>query len=267
MLDILTVAIIQREIEPHDPAGNLLGTLELLGRAAKQDVDLFVLNELWPTGLLDPDAQYSLDLAEQPDGPTVEAIKGFARETETFILAGTIALSKKGKLRNCALLIDPSGKVILDYAKTHLFKPMAEDRVFVPGDKLGMADVKGVKLGVLVCYEMRFPSLARNLAKAGCEIIVVPALWPQERIEQWETLVKARAIENQVFVVGANGIMNQGETFFPGHSIIAGPNGEVLNAPEMREAVIVRKLKLNQVREARHQICYINEEREIHGPE
>jgi predicted amidohydrolase len=239
MTDSLTIAVLQRTVIPHDPASNLLGALEMLHACAKQQVELFVMTELWPTGMLDSEDGSASELVEDLSGPTVEALRGFCRDAGAYLLAGTLPLKQGGKLRNVALLIDPSGNIILQYAKTQLFSPMGEDDVFTAGDSLAAADVNGVKVGVLICYDIRFPSLARSLAKSGCEIILVPALWPQERIEHWETLIRARAIENQVLMVGANGIMNQDDAFFPGRSLIVAPDGGALNTPEMRETAIV----------------------------
>ena len=259
----LTIGLLQREIAVHDPAGNLLGALEMLRNCARQGVDLFVLTELWSTGLLDPTEPSTLELAEEVDGPTVEALREFCQESQTHLLAGTLPIRSGDGIRNTALLIDPTGAVILETSKIHLFRPMGEDQVFVPGDKLGAAEVNGVGVGVIICYDLRFPGLTRRLAHAGCEVILVPGLWPEERIEHWEVLLRARAIENQVFAVGVNGILSQHGMFFPGHSMIVGPTGEALNSPEMRESAIVRRIDLGQVRRLRGEMCYIDEEREV----
>jgi omega-amidase len=263
MTDSLTIALLQRRILPGDPPGNLLAAIDMLHACASQDVDLFVMTELWSTGSLDPDDPSSLDFVEEIAGPTVEALCEFCADAKSWLLAGSLPLREKGVLKNTSLLINPDGRVVSKYSKTQLFSLMGEEKVFVPGDRLTAAEINGVGVGMLICYDLRFPSLARMLAKSGCEIILVPALWPESRIDHWETLVRARAIENQVYVVGANGVLSQGSDFYPGHSLIAGPGGEILNTPEMRESAIVRRIDLNQVRELRRKICYIDEEREI----
>ncbi len=263
MVDSLTVGLIQREITPHDPAGNLLGTMEMLEKCAEQDVDLHVLTELWATGLIDPDDPPGLALAESVDGPTLDALRDFCRDTGTHLLAGTLALKNRNGYTNTSLLIDPDGEIILKYSKVHLFPPMGEDAIFMPGDALAAAEVRGVGIGVVICYDLRFPGLVRRLAHAGCEVIIVPALWPEERINHWETLLRARAMENQVFMVGANGLLSQAGIFFPGHSMVVGPNGEALNSPEMRQSVIVRKLDLQLLRRLRSEICYLDDEKDI----
>jgi len=265
MTDSLTVALIQREITPHDPAGNLLATLDMLHRCADQQVDLFVLSELWATGLVSPTDQSSTNLAESPNGPSIEALREFCAGTQSYLLAGTLALKGKNGLRNTSLLIGPTGEIILEYSKIHLFHPMGEEAIFDAGTTLEAAEVKAVGVGVVICCDIRFPALVRALARAGCEVILVPALWPEERINHWETLLRARAIENQVYIVGANGLANQNGIFFPGHSMIVGPAGEALNSPEMRESAIVRKLDLRKLRKMRSELCYLDEEIEVRG--
>jgi len=262
MADSLVTALIQREIIAHDPAGNLLSTLETMEKCAEQDIDLFVLSELWATGLIDPTEPSSLALAENIDGPTIESLSEFCRSKEVYVLAGTLALRIGNELANAAILIDRSGEIVLQYSKIHLFSAMGEDMIYTPGDRLFAAEVDGIGVGVVICYDLRFPSIMRKLARSGCEVIIVPAMWPEARINHWETLLRARAIENQVFMVGANGLGNQHGFFFPGHSMIVGPSGEALNTPEMRESVIVRKLDLAQLRKLRREICYLDEEKE-----
>jgi omega-amidase len=263
MTDSINIGLIQREITPHDPPENLLSALEMLYKCAEQDVDLIVMTELWTTGLLDPDDRSASRLAERIDGPTVTSLREFCGETGTYLLAGSIALLEKDGIKNTSVLIDPDGEIILKYSKIHLFGSMHENLVFQPGDTVYAAQVKGVGIGVEICYDLRFPALTRAFAKAGCEVVLVPALWPEVRINQWEILLRARAIENQVYMVGANGIANQGELFFPGHSMIVGPTGDSLNTPEMRPSAIVRTLDLKKLRYIRSEVCYLDDEREI----
>jgi omega-amidase len=258
----IRIGLIQREITPHDPAGNLLATLEMIGRVADQEVDIFVLSELWSTGLVDPVDGSSVNLAETVDGPTVDALREFCVEHSTHILAGTLPLLEDNRLTNTALMINPSGEIILKYSKIHLFTPMGEAAVFEAGNTLSACAIDGVGIGVLICYDLRFPGLCRRLAHAGCELILVPALWPEARIEAWELMLRARASENQIFIVGANGLMSQNGMFFPGHSMMVGPMGEAVNSPEMRESAIVRMLDIDKVREVRRTLCYIDDERE-----
>ena len=256
----IRTGLIQREITPHDPAGNLLSTLEMLGRVADQEVDIFVLSELWSTGLVDPTDGSSTSLAETIDGPTIESLREFCVEHDAHILAGTLPLRQGKHLTNTALMIDPSGEIILKYSKIQLFTPMGENKVYHPGSELSACEINGVGVGVLICYDLRFPGLCRRLAHAGCELIIVPALWPEPRIEAWELMLRARASENQIYIVGANGLLSQNGMFFPGHSMMVGPMGDAINSPEMRESAIVRTLDLERVRDTRRTLCYLDDE-------
>jgi len=261
--NILTVAVVQRRIIPSDPPGNLLATLDLLKACSEQKIDLFVLSELWTTGILDPTDPATGELVEEVSGPTVEALRSFCAERQCYILAGSIPVRKQKQIFNTSFLIDPSGNPILEYSKIQLFPPMREEAIFTPGETLSACEVNGVGVGVVICYDLRFPNLVRRLAHSGCEVILVPALWPQARIDHWEILLRARAVENQLYMIGANGIFSQNDMFFPGHSLIVGPAGEMLNSPEMREMVIVRKIDIDRVRQLRREICYIDAEKEI----
>jgi omega-amidase len=263
MADTLTIGLIQHEIIPHDPAGNLLGVLNMLEACVSQNVNLFVLTELWSTGLVDPTDQSSASLSDSISGPTMEALKDFCIRNSTNLLAGSIPLREKDKLTNTSLMINRAGEIVLKYSKIQLFKPMGEDLVFAPGNSLSAVEIDGVGVGVLICYDIRFPLLARNLAHSGCEVIIVPALWPESRIRQWEILLRARAAENQIYIVGANGLANQNGVFFPGHSVIVGPTGDAANSPEMRESAIIRTLDIKKLRELRTSICYLDEEKTV----
>ncbi|HEX9744573.1 MAG TPA: nitrilase-related carbon-nitrogen hydrolase [bacterium] len=259
----MKIAVIQKEISPHDPAGNLFGTLRMLESVAEQEIDLFVLSELFTTGVIDPGMEKD-DFSEMVSGPTISALREFCLENGVHLLAGSIPVkNSKKKVTNTSYLIDPDGEIILEYSKVHLFDGLGEKEVFVSGDKWAACDINGIGIGVLICYDVRFPAPVRRLAQSGCEIILVPALWPEERINHWETLLRARAIENQVWMVGANGLANHNGTFFPGHSMIVTPSGEALNQPDMRESVIVRTANITQLRNLRSQICYLDDEIEV----
>lgn len=263
MSDLLKVCIIQREIQANDPAGNLFATVDMLNACLSQEVDLFVLTELFTTGIIENDESVRDDLAEDIDGPTITALREFCEENSVHLLAGSIPVKRAGSVTNTSVLVNHVGDVIAEYSKVHLFSPMGENEVFESGDVLAAAEIHGIGIGLAICYDLRFPLLTRRLAQAGCEVILVPALWPDARINHWEALLRARAIENQVYMVGANGIGNFGGNFFPGHSMIVSPLGESLNSPDMRESAIVRTLNISQLRNLRAQVCYLDDEIDV----
>lgn len=167
---------------------------------------------------------------------------GASRRAATTIVAGTVRLLRRDGRTTNTCLVFSRGRLRHRYDKIHLFRPTGDARFFVGGRSAGTfrVPVKGggaVRAAVIVCYDLRFPELARALAGRGVELLVVPARWPQVRDMAWRTLLRARAIENQCFVVGCNAPDREG-----GRSYVYGPAGEELLArrlPRNGESVCV----------------------------
>jgi predicted amidohydrolase len=203
--------------------------------AASDGAELIGLPEKWS---LLGDAETILSGAEPLDGPTVSAARSWARELGIHLLAGSYAERIQGqeKAANTSLLIDPVGEIAAVYRKIHMFDTDVEGVAYresaheEPGEEIVLADVAGVPLGLTVCYDVRFPELYRILAVRGARIIAIPSAFtvPTGRAH-WEVLVRARAIENQVFIL-APGQVGEAPPHYNsyGHSLIADPWGEVL---------------------------------------
>jgi deaminated glutathione amidase len=176
--------------------------------------------------------------AEPIDGPAVSAARGWARELGVHLLAGSFAERVEGaeRLANTSVLIDPDGEIAATYRKIHMFDvdvggvAYRESETEAPGEEIVVADAGGVRLGLSVCYDLRFPELYRILALRGAQALAVPSAFTTETgREHWEILLRARAIENQAFVIAAN----QTGTAPPhydsyGHSMIVDPWGRIL---------------------------------------
>jgi len=163
----------------------------------------------------------------KPGDRDVQAFRLFSRELRTTCIAGSIAIQNlRGKPSNTTLVFN-NGRQVFRYDKIHLFRPAGDDRHFRPGSGFGVFSVGAAKerlrAGVIICYDLRFPELTRFLVRQGADILFVPARWPEVRDDAWQTLLKARAIENQIFVVGCNGRDAEG-----GQSYVFGPGGELL---------------------------------------
>lgn len=176
--------------------------------------------------------------AEPIGGPAVSAARVWARELGVHLLAGSFAERVEGaeRLANTSVLIDPGGEIAATYRKIHMFDvdvggiAYRESETEAPGEEIVVADAGGVRLGMSVCYDLRFPELYRILALRGAQALAVPSAFTTETgREHWEVLLRARAIENQAFVIAAN----QSGTAPPhydsyGHSMIVDPWGRVL---------------------------------------
>jgi len=220
----MKVALIQMEVISGDVAGNRQRALALAREAAPK-ADVLVLPEIWTTGY----ALRDLDVwAEDETGDSVAGLQEIAKEYQVNIVAGSLPWRRPEGIYNGSVVIDRQGKVIADYQKIHLFRKLAEERFFLPGDKRCLFPLDDMKAGLTICYDLRFPELFRVLARDGAEIIFVPAEWPTVRGNAWRVLNQARAIENQVYICAVNCVgQHRGEPFF-GHSMLIDPRGKIL---------------------------------------
>jgi predicted amidohydrolase len=154
-----------------------------------------------------------------------------------------------------------NGRLAGVYRKIHLFSLLGEDRVFSAGDRWLAADTSIGKIGVIICYDLRFPELSRRLAVEGAQILCIPAQWPKPRDEHWRTLLLARAIENQFFVVASNTCGMIGKLDFFGTSMIIGPRGEVLAEAGEQETEITASLDMRDMADWRAQIPCLRDRR------
>lgn len=215
-------AAVQFTIALADIETNLAHVTQALRRLAQEGVELAVLPEMWSCGF----AYRELNDLARRTPELVERLKALSQEL-SMVIVGSLPEPHGDKVYNTAYVID-RGALAGSYRKLHLFSLMGEDRSLDAGDSTLVAETSVGKIGVMICYDLRFPELARKLALEEAQIIVVPGEWPKPREEHWRTLLKARAIENQLFVIAANCCGVVGKLDFFGMSMILGPKGEFL---------------------------------------
>jgi predicted amidohydrolase len=157
-------------------------------------------------------------------------------------LAGSVLGRVEGAVLNTAVVYGPDGDFRLTYRKIHLFPPMGEDDLLQAGDELPTGAVRWATVGLAVCYDLRFPELFRGYACKGVDLVIIPTHWPEERIEHWSLLLRARAVENQCFMVGCNGCGEAEGTRFGGRSAMIGPWGQQLAEAGTGEEILSAKL-------------------------
>lgn len=188
-------------------------------------------------------------------GPTAEFLSSVAEEYGAYTV-GTGIEKDDDKYFNTLVLAKPGGEVSGTYRKIH---PFQEERdVFKGGDTMAIFDCSGIKVGVQICYDIRFPEVTRKLALEGAELVLVPAAFPDPRSEHWNTLLRARAIENQLYVAAVNriGFGFDGKTYF-GHSQVIDPWGVVLGRRNTEERLITTEGNTEMIESVRSQItCY-----------
>ncbi|MEU9773542.1 MULTISPECIES: carbon-nitrogen family hydrolase [unclassified Streptomyces] len=195
----------------------------------QRGADLVVLPELWPVGAF---AYRQFDAeAETPTGPTYAAVADAARDAGVWLHAGSVVeRAGDGTLYNTSLVIAPTGELAATYRKIHRFGFDTGEAVMMgAGTEPVTVPLPGdLTLGLATCYDLRFPELFRSLVDQGAEALVVPAGWPARRREHWTLLARARAVENQSYVLACGTAGTHAGVEQAGHSIVVGPWGDVL---------------------------------------
>lgn len=236
----------------------LLGHLEGL---AAENVSLAVLPEMFSCSF---DNENLYTHSTYTDS-IVERLSSFAEENQMAI-AGTLPEREKERIYNTMVFIDRDGKVKAKYRKLHLFRLTGEHDYYTPGNAVVMADTSFGRVGLMICYDVRFPELARSLFLKGAHLILVSAQWPEPRQEHWKTLVRARAIENQLFMVCSNRTGQEDDLGFPGGSLIIDPLGEILADGGRTDRAMSAMIDPGQVERVRTQIpCMTDRRPEIYG--
>ena len=179
--------------------------------------------------------------------------------------ADSLVEAEGDRLFNTFYLFAPDGRQLARYRKLHLFSLMQEEQHFAPGQSSVIVEIDGLKIGLLICYDLRFPELSRQLALAGARLLLVSAQWPRPRTAHWRALLKARALENQLFVAACNRVGRGGGHSFAGASTILDPWGrETLRLP-LRETARSKQIYLNESAAFRsHLNCFADRRPEIY---
>ncbi len=255
---ILPVALAQMDITFGAPAANLDTVRPLAATAAASGAHLLVLPELWTTGY---DLAHAAELAAPPDAGIHAELAALARTQGIAIVGSTLTRRESGYITNTATLYDATGTLQASYDKLHLFGLMDEPAHLQPGATPTLCDPPWGRTALAICYDLRFPELFRSYALRGAGLIIVPAEWPAARLHHWRTLVQARAIENQCFVVAVNRVGSDPHTEFGGHSIVVDPQGNVLAAGGDSAELLFAQLDLATVQPTREHIPVLRDRR------
>ncbi len=208
----------------------------LISDAMKDSPDVLVLPETWNTGFFPREDLEKL--CDRNGERTKKEIGKLAEKYNVNIVSGSVANIKDGKVYNTAYIFDRKGICIAEYDKTHLFTPMGEHEFFEKGKNVCRFTLDGKECGIIICYDIRFPELTRTMSVNGLDYLFVVSQWPLVRVPHLKALVKARAIENQMFVVCCNSCGKAGETVYGGSSRICDPWGEELVCANEGEEII-----------------------------
>lgn len=215
-------AIAQTEIAFERPAKNLAVAKTWISKSAADGCQAIFFPEMSFTG-------FSMDAPKiAPQAAEIRAaMRAAAREHRIYIGYGAAVRDPDGQYRNRYYLLDDTGETILDYAKLHPFSFAGEDKIYAPGEQIEQGELCGVPISVLLCYDLRFPEVFR-LAARDAHLLLVPSNWPGARMAHFDTLLRARAIENEVYVLGVNCTGMQNGALHQGGSCLYAPNGSAL---------------------------------------
>jgi len=254
-MGLIQAAAIQFNVKQGEVDTNLAYVRGALKRAADQGANLAVLPEMWSSGF----AYKTLNKLALRTAGIVDELLALSRELK-LVIVGSMPEPNGDKVFNTVFLAD-NGALAGVYRKIHLFSLLGEDRAFSGGNRWLVAETSIGRIGVIICYDLRFPELPRRLAVEGAQVICVPAQWPKPRQEHWRALVSARAIENQLFVVASNACGLIGKLDFFGMSMIVDPKGGVLAEAGEGEGEVVATLDMQAMADWRAQIPCFNDRR------
>ncbi len=257
----MKISCVQLNMKFCDTDFNYARAEKLIRQTVKtENSDVVVLPETWSTGYY---PKNNLKSFCETDGDKIKSsFATLAMELSVNIVGGSVANLKCDKVYNTSFIFNRNGEVVGEYDKMHLFTPMDEHKFFEFGDRLTTFTLDGKKCGIVICYDIRFPELARLLALDGIDVLFVVSQWPAARAEHLKTLTAARAIENQMFVALCNSCGEADGTRFGGNSRIIDPWGNVLASAGENEEVITADCDFTIIEEIRKSINVFNDRKQ-----
>ena len=256
----MRVALFQGPEQPGTVGDNLGRLRAAAGDAAARGARLLICPEMFLTGYnIGPDA--TRRLAEPVDGPSAQAAAAIAREHGLALLYGYPELAPDGSVYNAALLLDRDGRQLANHRKSHLFGDLDRSAFCAGSGAPTLAEIDGLRLGILICYDVEFPENVRLLALAGADFVAVPTALMEPYAFIPRALVPARAYENQVFMAYVNRCGREGELSYYGLSCIVGPDGIDLARAGEGEALLTADLEPERLAASRRINTYLRDRR------
>lgn len=252
----MKIAAIQHDIVWEEPELTRDMVRPMIADAAAQGAQLIVLSEMYATGFsMNPDR-----VAEDEGGPNEQFLVDQAVQHDAYLAASIAQRGPDGQYRNNAIIAAPDGRVVARYAKLHPFSYAGEHERYAAGTQFVTVQVADLRVSLFVCYDLRFADEFWALA-AQTDLYVVPANWPQPRHEHWRTLLRARAIENQAYVLGVNRVGAAKDLPHAGGSALVDPMGARLFEGEAKPAVLVAEADTATVKQIRGDFPFLADRR------
>ncbi|MBN8417936.1 MAG: carbon-nitrogen family hydrolase [Verrucomicrobia bacterium] len=245
----MNVHLVQIDSVWEDRSANHAKARQLIASAAPQPGSLIILPETFSTG-------FSMNLAvtaEPENGPTEQFLREMAVQYQSCVIGGVVTAASDDRGLNQALALAPDGSVLARYTKNYPFSLGGENQAHLAGTDISIFEWQGLRIAPLICYDLRFPELARSAVRAGAEVLTFIAAWPAKRIQHWITLLQARAIENLAYVIGVNRCGTDPDFAYTGRSLVVDPHGLVIADAAEQERVVSAKIDPAIVRDWRGQ--------------
>jgi predicted amidohydrolase len=249
----MNVAVLQLEVNANQTKDERIAhAVDILEGMYRDNrcPQLVLLPEIWGTGFFNFDNYYKE--SEEAQGRTYSAFAPLAQKLGCYILTGSFVEREGSDLYNTSLLIDPEGSIAARYRKIHLFGYKSrETELLKPGKDITVVDTELGVWGITTCYDLRFPELYRAMVDRGAQGFLVAAAWPLARLDHWSLLNKARAIENQCYLISCNCAGSHGGITFGGRSMVVDPWGVAVASGGDRETVVWASIDLEEVEKSR----------------
>jgi predicted amidohydrolase len=241
----LIIGIAQINIVWEDARENMKKVGEFVKKASKSNVELVLFPEMALTGFT-----MNIQKLLLSENEIINWIKKVALNNNVNIGLGfAVKVDEKGE--NKYVIVSKEGNILVQYIKIHPFSFGGEDKKYYSGNKICPFKIGEFKITPFICYDLRFPEIFQAASKAA-QIITVAASWPKDREEHWITLLKARAIENQCYIIGINRVGEGDNLHYSGASIFVNPNGEILNEINSEETLIVSNIEMDSITEIKN---------------
>jgi predicted amidohydrolase len=251
----MKIALIQTELSWENPNENK-DLLQEKINAISQYVDLIVLPEMFTSGF----TMNPKNVSQTMQGDAISWLKETAKSKDCAI-TGSLVIEENGNYYNRLVFVFPSGE-IQTYDKRHLFTLAGEDKVYTSGKEKLIIEYKGFKICPLICYDLRFPVFARNVE--DYDVLIYVANWPKPRVNAWDILLKARAVENMSYVIGVNRVGTDNNNLeYVGHSQAIDFFGNYMQEPQEIEGIFVVELDKNEMLETRKKLAFLNDKDEF----
>lgn len=255
---MLKIVCIQSDVILGNSIENLKHMEDNMQSILKENVKVIVLPELWTTGYCLEEIRQHIDVQEN----IISTLQEIAKSNNVTIIAGSFPIERENGVTNTLVVINNHGGIVKTYDKVHLFQLMNEHHFLQSGTTDGLFEVEDVVVAGFICYDLRFPEWIQSHTLKGAKVLFFVAQWPIQRMNHWNILLKARAIENQCYVVACNRVGKDNANTFGGGSVVIDPWGEVVVQAGESEEMIVAELDLDKVPEVRGGIPIFEDRKE-----